>query len=106
MCNDTLIMGICGETKIANKRDSWVTAIQVFEYYISHHLGKGFESIFGGLYLVSCELIFTKLWNLIFSSPTGVTCLPGCFCMYRLKARKGDKDWVPILTKPEIIQEY
>src|SRR5437773_12395154 len=54
----------------------------VFEYYISHHLGKAFESVFGG-----------------------VTCLPGCFCMYRLKSRK-DNDWVPIITKPEIIQEY
>ncbi|KAL1922500.1 uncharacterized protein VTP21DRAFT_10039 [Calcarisporiella thermophila] len=83
MINDNLIMGLCGETKIANKRDSWVTAIQVYEYYISHHLGKAFESIFGG-----------------------VTCLPGCFCMYRLKARKGDDDWVPIITKPEIVQEY
>ncbi|RHZ62419.1 hypothetical protein Glove_340g35 [Diversispora epigaea] len=83
MCNDPLIMGLCGETKIANKRDSWVTAIQVFEYYISHHLGKGFESVFGG-----------------------VTCLPGCFCMYRLKARKGDDDWVPIVTKPEVCREY
>ncbi|OAQ30060.1 glycosyltransferase family 2 protein [Linnemannia elongata AG-77] len=82
MNNDPLIMGLCGETKIANKRQSWVTAIQVFEYYISHHLGKGFESVFGG-----------------------VTCLPGCFCMYRLKARKG-VDWVPIITKPEIVQEY
>ncbi|KAF8928382.1 hypothetical protein BGZ52_003393 [Haplosporangium bisporale] len=82
MNNDPLIMGLCGETKIANKRQSWVTGIQVFEYYISHHLGKGFESVFGG-----------------------VTCLPGCFCMYRLKARKGD-DWVPIITKPEIVQEY
>ncbi|KAF9971648.1 hypothetical protein BGZ65_010290, partial [Modicella reniformis] len=49
MNNDPLIMGLCGETKIANKRQSWVTAIQVFEYYISHHLGKGFESIFGGV---------------------------------------------------------
>ncbi|PVU96147.1 hypothetical protein BB559_002490 [Furculomyces boomerangus] len=80
--NDQLIMGICGETRIANKRQSWVTAIQVYEYYISHHLGKAFESVFGG-----------------------VTCLPGCFCMYRLKARKGN-DWVPVLTKPEILQDY
>ncbi|KAJ1658118.1 hypothetical protein IWQ61_002583 [Dispira simplex] len=83
MNNDPLIMGICGETKIANKRESWVTWIQVYEYYISHHLGKAFESVFGG-----------------------VSCLPGCFCMYRLKAPKGDNDWVPIITKPEIIQEY
>ncbi|RKP40394.1 chitin synthase-domain-containing protein, partial [Dimargaris cristalligena] len=83
MNNDPLIMGLCGETKIANKRESWVTWIQVYEYYISHHLGKAFESVFGG-----------------------VTCLPGCFCMYRLKAPKGESDWVPIITKPEIIQEY
>ncbi|KAI8065540.1 chitin synthase-domain-containing protein [Gongronella butleri] len=83
MINDNLIMGLCGETKIANKRSSWVTAIQVYEYFISHHMAKGFESVFGG-----------------------VTCLPGCFSMYRLKARKGDGDWVPIITKPEIVQEY
>ncbi|RYG28914.1 hypothetical protein EON81_27685, partial [bacterium] len=50
------IMGLCGETKIANKRSSWVSMIQVFEYFISHHLSKSFESVFGG-----------------------VTCLPGCF---------------------------
>lgn len=31
MQNDNLIMGVCGETRIANKRQSWVTMIQVFE---------------------------------------------------------------------------
>ena len=31
MQNDNMIMGVCGETRIANKRQSWVTAIQVFE---------------------------------------------------------------------------
>ncbi|KAI1312300.1 hypothetical protein EDD11_002954 [Mortierella claussenii] len=82
MQNDHTIMGLCGETKIANKTSSWVTAIQVFEYYISHHLGKAFESVFGG-----------------------VTCLPGCFCMYRIKSPKNDS-WVPILANPEVIQEY
>ncbi|KIO19050.1 hypothetical protein M407DRAFT_31299 [Tulasnella calospora MUT 4182] len=82
--HDNLIMGVCGETRIANKRQSWVTAIQVYEYFISHHLAKAFESVFGG-----------------------VTCLPGCFSMYRLKARKaGDDDWVPLITKPEIVKEY
>jgi chitin synthase len=84
MHHDNFIMGVCGETRIANKRQSWVTAIQVYEYFISHHLAKAFESVFGG-----------------------VTCLPGCFSMYRLKARKvGDDDWVPILCKPEIVREY
>lgn len=28
MSRDPYIMGLCGETKIANKADSWVTAIQ------------------------------------------------------------------------------
>jgi chitin synthase len=32
MVKDPEIMGLCGETKIANKRQSWVTMIQVFEY--------------------------------------------------------------------------
>ena len=41
--NDTKIMGICGETLIANERSSWVTMVQVYEYYISHHLSKAFE---------------------------------------------------------------
>ncbi|WAR59732.1 hypothetical protein PtB15_11B372 [Puccinia triticina] len=72
------------KTRITNKRQSWVTVIQVFEYYISHHLTKAFESVFGG-----------------------VTCLPGCFSMYRLKARRlNDGDWVPILTQPKICRKY
>jgi len=28
MQNDPLTMGLCGETRIANKRESWVTMIQ------------------------------------------------------------------------------
>ncbi|CAO3646157.1 unnamed protein product [Cunninghamella blakesleeana] len=82
MANDITIMGLCGETKIANKTASWVTAIQVFEYYISHHYTKAFESLFGI-----------------------VTCLPGCFSMYRIKAPKNG-GWVPILANPDIIMEY
>ncbi|KAI9284048.1 chitin synthase, partial [Umbelopsis sp. AD052] len=82
MVNDITIMGLCGETRIANKRTSWVTAIQVFEYYISHHYAKAFESLFGG-----------------------VTCLPGCFSMYRIKAPKNGS-WVPILANPDIVLEY
>jgi chitin synthase len=81
---DPEISGLCGETKIANKTDSWVSMIQVFEYYISHHQSKAFESIFGG-----------------------VTCLPGCFCMYRIKAPKGPNGyWVPILANPDIVEHY
>jgi chitin synthase len=32
MVHDPDIMGLCGETKIANKTGSWVSMIQVFEY--------------------------------------------------------------------------
>jgi len=84
MVKDPEIMGLCGETKIANKRASWVSMIQVFEYFISHHLAKSFESVFGG-----------------------VTCLPGCFCMYRIKAPKGGQNyWVPILANPDVVEHY
>lgn len=100
MIKDPEIMGLCGETKIANKTASWVSMMQVFEYgipspslcicanifryFISHHLSKSFESIFGG-----------------------VTCLPGCFCMYRIKAPKGGQNyWVPILANPDVVEHY
>lgn len=84
MVRDPSIMGLCGETKIANKLQSWVTTIQVFEYYISHHQSKAFESVFGS-----------------------VTCLPGCFSMYRIKSPKGsDGYWVPILANPDIVERY
>lgn len=84
MVKDPEIMGLCGETKIANKAQSWVSMIQVFEYFISHHLSKSFESVFGG-----------------------VTCLPGCFCMYRIKSPKGGQNyWVPILANPDIVEHY
>lgn len=84
MNHDSMIMGACGETRISNKNQSWVTMIQVFEYFISHHNQKAFESVFGG-----------------------VTCLPGCFSIYRIKARKdGGDDWVPVIVAPEITREY
>lgn len=81
---DPMVMGLCGETKIANKKETWVTAIQVFEYYISHHQVKAFESVFNS-----------------------VTCLPGCFSIYRIKAPKGREGfWIPILCNPEIVTQY
>ena len=58
MEEDKSILACCGETQVDNKTQSWVTMIQIFEYYSSHHLKKAFESVFG------C-----------------VTCLPGCFTM-------------------------
>lgn len=45
-------------------------------------MSKAFESIFGG-----------------------VTCLPGCFCMYRIISRKGDRI-VPIICSSSIVEMY
>ena len=56
MNRDEKILALCGETKVDNKWQTWVTMMQVFEYYNNHHMKKAFESAFG------C-----------------VTCLPGCF---------------------------
>jgi len=78
--HDTRIMGICGETQIYNEQDTWVTMIQVYEYYISHHLAKAFESLFGT-----------------------VTCLPGCFCMYRIKTPVKQ---TPLIANTQILEEY
>lgn len=83
LVKDSEIMGLCGETKISNKTQSWVTAIQVFEYYLAHHQAKAFESVFGS-----------------------VTCLPGCFCMYRIKSPKSMNVWVPILSNSDIVEKY
>ena len=47
--NDSKIAGICGETSLQNEEKSWWTMIQVYEYYISHHLAKAFESLFGSV---------------------------------------------------------
>ena len=47
--NDAKIAGICGETSLENEEQSLWTMIQVYEYYISHHLAKAFESLFGSV---------------------------------------------------------
>lgn len=74
------IAGICGETSLQNDEKSWWTMIQVYEYFISHHLAKAFESLFGS-----------------------VTCLPGCFSMYRLRTMDKGK---PLIISDAVINEY
>ncbi|KAF8121024.1 chitin synthase-domain-containing protein [Boletus edulis] len=74
-------IGICGETKLSNEEGSWWTMIQVYRYYISwHHLSKAFESPFGS-----------------------VSCLPGCFSLYRACTADGGR---PIIVSNRIIDEY
>uniref|UniRef100_A0A060T355 chitin synthase n=1 Tax=Blastobotrys adeninivorans TaxID=409370 RepID=A0A060T355_BLAAD len=80
MINDTKLQAICGETEISNSRSSFVTMIQVYEYYISHNLIKAFESLFGS-----------------------VTCLPGCFSMYRIYEAASGK---PLFVSNAIVNGY
>lgn len=53
--------------------------MQVYEYFISHYLSKAFESLFGA-----------------------VTCLPGCFSMYRIRTLEGK----PLIVNDAIIEGY
>ena len=78
--HDTRMIAVCGETSLSNAKHSLVTMIQVYEYYISHNLTKAFESLFGS-----------------------VTCLPGCFSMYRLRSAENGK---PLFVSKEIIDHY
>ncbi|KAI9266112.1 chitin synthase-domain-containing protein [Sporodiniella umbellata] len=78
--DDPEAIGMCGETKISNEKDSWVTMIQVYEYFISHYMIKAFESLFGS-----------------------VTCLPGCFCMYRIRTPTKNQ---PLLISNDVIEDY
>ncbi|KAI9672400.1 MAG: hypothetical protein M1817_003422 [Caeruleum heppii] len=78
--HDTRLIGLCGETALTNAKSSFTTMIQVYEYYISHNLSKAFESLFGS-----------------------VTCLPGCFSMYRIRAAETGK---PLFVSREVVEAY
>ncbi|KAI7848488.1 chitin synthase-domain-containing protein [Circinella umbellata] len=78
--HDAKIIGLCGETLLSNAKDTWVTMIQVYEYFISHYMIKAFESLFGT-----------------------VTCLPGCFTMYRVRSPTKN---VPLLIANQLIEDY
>lgn len=78
--NDTRVIALCGETSLNNAKSSMITMIQVYEYYISHNLTKAFESLFGS-----------------------VTCLPGCFSMYRIRAADTGK---PLFVSKDVVDNY
>ncbi|KAI5990050.1 chitin synthase-domain-containing protein [Pisolithus orientalis] len=61
MIHDKKVLGMCSETSLTNAKQSIVTMMQVYEYFISHHMAKAFESLFSSL-----------------------TCLPGCFTLFHL----------------------
>ncbi|CCM03060.1 uncharacterized protein FIBRA_05180 [Fibroporia radiculosa] len=80
MVRDKKLIGVCGETELANARQSLITMMQVYEYFISHHMAKAFESLFGS-----------------------VSCLPGCFTLYRLRSPDTHK---PLFVSNQIIEDY
>ncbi|BFZ60506.1 hypothetical protein YB2330_001542 [Saitoella coloradoensis] len=77
--HDTRLIGACGETSLQNPKESFTTMIQPYEYFLSHNLAKNFESLFGS-----------------------VTCLPGCFSMYRIRNEDND----PLFVSNDIIDAY
>jgi chitin synthase len=78
--NDKKIIGLCGETALSNAKKSFVTMLQVYEYYISHYLAKAFESLFGS-----------------------VTCLPGCFSMFRIRSPDTHR---PLFVANRVVDDY
>ncbi|KAJ5550490.1 Fungal chitin synthase [Penicillium sp. DV-2018c] len=78
--SDTRLIGCCGETSLSNAKTSIITMIQVYEYYISHNLTKAFESLFGS-----------------------VTCLPGCFSMYRIRTAENG---TPLFVSKAVVDSY
>jgi chitin synthase len=80
MIHDKKLVAVCGETGLANAKQSIITMMQVYEYFISHHLAKAFESLFGS-----------------------VTCLPGCFSLYRLRTPDSHK---PLLIANQLVTDY
>ncbi|ETS82486.1 hypothetical protein PFICI_04362 [Pestalotiopsis fici W106-1] len=78
--DDTRLIACCGETALTNAKASYITMIQVYEYFISHNLAKAFESLFGS-----------------------VTCLPGCFSMYRIRAAETGK---PLFVSKDVVENY
>ena len=77
---DKKVIGLCGETALANERQSLTTMLQVYEYYISHYLVKAFESLFGS-----------------------ITCLPGCFSMFRFRAPDSQR---PLFVSHAVLDDY
>ncbi|KAI3651199.1 hypothetical protein MP228_004680 [Amoeboaphelidium protococcarum] len=74
------VIGVAGVTQVSNPNDSIFTTLQVFEYFNNHFYAKAFESLFGT-----------------------VTCLPGCFSMYRLADMQNR---IPYLISRDILTDY
>ncbi|KAI6141482.1 chitin synthase-domain-containing protein [Pisolithus tinctorius] len=80
MIHDKKVHGMCGETSLANAKQSIVTMMQVYKYFISRHMAKAIESLFSSL-----------------------TCLPSCFTLFCLCTPHTHK---PLLVSNQITQDY
>ncbi|ORX93162.1 hypothetical protein K493DRAFT_316151 [Basidiobolus meristosporus CBS 931.73] len=77
---DPNLSGVCGETKVENRTQSYITMIQVFEYFLTHCLLKSFESFYANVLVLS-----------------------GCFTVYRLKRHIKDPETGRIVVKPAVL---
>ncbi|KAF9232925.1 chitin synthase-domain-containing protein, partial [Melanogaster broomeanus] len=80
MVHDKKVLGVFGETELANAKQSIITMMPVYEYFLSHHMAKAFESLFAS-----------------------VTCLPGCFTLFRLRTADTHK---PLLISNQMVADY
>ncbi|KAF7324023.1 Glycosyltransferase family 2 protein [Mycena kentingensis (nom. inval.)] len=74
------LLGVGGETELANANQSIIAMVQVYGYFISHNMAKALESLFGS-----------------------VTCLSGCFMLFRICEPDAHK---PLLVSNQLIQDY
>ncbi|KAF9235539.1 chitin synthase-domain-containing protein [Melanogaster broomeanus] len=78
--HDQKVLGVCGETELANAKQSIITMMQVYKYFLSHHMAKAFESLVAS-----------------------ATCLPGCFTLFRLRTADTHK---PLLISNQMVTDY
>ncbi|KAK7433530.1 hypothetical protein VKT23_020732 [Stygiomarasmius scandens] len=84
MVCDKKLLGVCGETvgecQAVDYQDD---AVQLYQYFISHHMAKAFESLFGS-----------------------ITCLPGCFSMFSMYRFCTPETHRPLFISNQIIRDY
>ncbi|ORZ30039.1 chitin synthase-domain-containing protein [Catenaria anguillulae PL171] len=74
------VLMVDADTVVMPDSLSRLVSVMPYEYFISHHLAKAFESLFGS-----------------------VTCLPGCFSMYRIRSPNKN---TPLLVSNQMIIDY
>ena len=109
MIRDRRMIGLCGETSLSNGRHSFVTMLQVYEYCEFRFLSWRQMLTLTASHLASClstslpkfdvpdsDAQLSKAFESLFGS---VTCLPGCFTLFRIKT----VDQKPLLCSNQLI---